>query len=245
MKKHLLAALVAALVMLTACTVTPPGETPPQTVPANTPAETSAPPAETVAENENPLLLAEFQTADIMNGYGTEKVGEYGFIRFSKADMEDITSEQLAEFCEQRYSSALNWVWIMFEDGTGIHIGPMWSAQMEYGVTDAENAAFSQIGLIRRTWDNGSPSDYVYISLEELDGLRTSLETMLEREYHAFFSLDVDFSEDSAGYSVSVLIDDENAIETVENLINDLEDPRIAEISITAMRDGKLLGTNH
>lgn len=46
MKKHMLAALVAVLVLLTACTVTPPGETPPQAAPPETPAETAAPPVE-------------------------------------------------------------------------------------------------------------------------------------------------------------------------------------------------------
>ena len=46
MKKHLLAALVAALVVLSGCTVTPPGETPQQPAPAETSAETAETPAE-------------------------------------------------------------------------------------------------------------------------------------------------------------------------------------------------------
>jgi hypothetical protein len=105
--------------------------------------------------SENLLLLADFQTADIMNGSGTEKVGQYGYISFSKTDMQTITSDQLLEFCETRYDgSDLNWVWIMFDDGTGIHIGPGYSAQMEYGTTDADTCTFSKIGAITRFTEN-------------------------------------------------------------------------------------------
>lgn len=105
----------------------------------------------TSATSENPLLQADFQTAEILNGAGTEKVGEYGYISYSKTDMEAITDDQLLEFCETRYDgSGLNWVWIMFDDGTGIHIGPGYSMQMEYGTTDAETCTFSALGAITK-----------------------------------------------------------------------------------------------
>ena len=115
------------------------------------PAESSTPVDPPALADTNPLMEAEFQIADILNGTNTEKVGEYGYIEFSKSDMEQISEDQLLEFCDQRYSgSGLNWVWIMFEDGTGIHIGPGYSAQMEYGTTDAEDRSFSAIGFITK-----------------------------------------------------------------------------------------------
>lgn len=117
--------------------------------------ESSAPVDPPAPIATNPLMEAEFQIADILNGTNMEKVGEYGYIEFSKDDMAQITEDQLLEFCDQRYSgSGLNWVWIMFEDGTGINISPVYMEQMQYGTIDVENRSFSTIGFITKFVEN-------------------------------------------------------------------------------------------
>ena len=119
------------------------------------PAESSAPSDIPAPAVSNPLMEAEFQIADILNGTNTEKVGEYGYIEFSKNDMGQISEDQLLEFCDQRYSgSGLNWVWIMFEDGTGVHIGPGYTEQMLYVTTNAEDRSYSTIGFITKMVEN-------------------------------------------------------------------------------------------
>lgn len=69
----------------------------------------------------NPLLLAEWQTAPVMNGSKTEQIGERGYIRVTKAVLKEVTNEQMVEFVEKRVKdSGLNWVSIICGDGTGI-----------------------------------------------------------------------------------------------------------------------------
>lgn len=253
-KKLLIAALflVSLLFSLTSCgwvTLTdgPQAETSsPEQDPS---AESSAPVNTSTPTVSNPLMEAEFFTADVMNGLGTEKIGEWGYIEITKSDMAAVTSDQITEFCQNKCdNSGLNWIGIIFEDGTGLHITPgSWFIQMDYGTIDVETATFSdKVGAVMpETWENGNtPAGYKYVSFEELYEIQTAVETLLDSEYSGFYSCTVDFMEDGPGYSVSLLIDDAGGVETLEALVNGLDDNRIAEIHITAMQDGKITATN-
>lgn len=215
----------------------------------NPPAESSAPVAPPAPTPANPLMEAELHTADVMNGFGTEKIGEWGYIEISKSDMSAVTGEQLTEFCQNKCDgSGLNWVGIVFDDGSGLHITPgTWFVQIDYGTIDIETAGFSdKVGAVMpETWSDGNtPTGYKYVSFEELYEIQAAIENLLDDQYGGFYSCTVDFMEDGPGYSVSLLTDNSADIETLEALVSGLGDSRIAEIHITAMQDGKITGTN-
>lgn len=249
MKKWLPVAILAtlSLVLLAGCTVTPAGSTPAASA---TPAPTPEPAVSEAVGTDNPLLLADFKTADILNGFQTEKVGELGYIEITKSEMEAVTGEQLTEFCKIRVDgSGLNWVGIVFEDGTGLHINDtIWAFVIDYGTIDIGTATFSdKIGaVVPEEWsaDGSAPVSYRYISFEGLDEVQEAVERVVSEGYDGFFSCSVDISDDETGFSVSAIVDDLDGIEPVEALINSLDDPRIVEISITAIKDGKFLGSN-
>lgn len=213
------------------------------------PTESSAPVDPPAPVSVNPLMEAKLHTADVMNGFGTEKVGEWGYIEISKSDMAAVTGEQLTEFCQNKCDgSSLNWVGIVFDDGSGLHITPgTWFIQIDYGMIDIESATFSEkVGaVIPETWSDGNtPIGYKYVSFEELYEIQAAVENLLDDQYGGFYSCTVDFMEDGLSYSVSLLTDNAADIETLEALVNSLGDSRIAEIQITAMQDGKITATN-
>lgn len=244
--------LVSMLFSLSSCgwvTITdgPPAETPGSE--QDPPAVSSAPVDPPAPISVNPLMEAELHTADVMNGFGTEKIGEWGYIEISKSDMSAVTGEQLTEFCQNKCDgSGLNWVGIVFDDGSGLHITPgTWFVQIDYGTIDIETATFSdKVGAVMpETWSDGNtPTGYKYVSFEELYEIQATVENLLNNQYGGFYSCTVDFMEDGPGYSVSLLTDNAADIETLEALVNGLDDSRIAEIHITAMQDGKITGTN-
>lgn len=209
-------------------------------------------PAQASEKTDNPLLAADFKTADILNGLNTEKIGEYGYIQISKSDMENITGDQLTEFCKTRYdNSGLNWVWIMFEDGTGIYVGPSWTVQMEYGVTDAENRAFSALGLITRIQGDGSAADqYTYVSYEDKDEIKADVEALVPDTCKgSSYSCDILTASDGSGYIVSLQIDVDTedcaeTIQTLESAVKGLGNPKISEVEIIAVEDFQIVGTN-
>lgn len=244
--------LVSMLFSLSSCgwvTITdgPPAETPGSE--QDPPAVSSAPVDPPAPISVNPLMEAELHTAGVMNGFGTEKIGEWGYIEISKSDMSAVTGEQLTEFCQNKCDgSGLNWVGIVFDDGSGLHITPgTWFVQIDYGTIDIETATFSdKVGAVMpETWSDGNtPTGYKYVSFEELYEIQATVENLLNNQYGGFYSCTVDFMEDGPGYSVSLLTDNAADIETLEALVNGLDDSRIAEIHITAMQDGKITGTN-
>ena len=244
--------LVSMLFSLSSCgwvTITdgPPAETPGSE--QDPPAVSSAPVDPPAPISVNPLMEAELHTADVMNGFGTEKIGEWGYIEISKSDMASVTGEQLTEFCQNKCDgSGLNWVGIVFDDGSSLHITPgTWFVQIDYGTIDIETATFSdKVGAVMpETWSDGNtPTGYKYVSFEELYEIQATVENLLNNQYGGFYSCTVDFMEDGPGYSVSLLTDNAADIETLEALVNGLDDSRIAEIHITAMQDGKITGTN-
>ena len=243
--------LVSMLFSLSSCgwvTITdgPPAETPGSE--QDPPAVSSAPVDPPAPISVNPLMEAELHTADVMNGFGTEKIGEWGYIEISKSDMASVTGEQLTEFCQNKCDgSGLNWVGIVFDDGSSLHITPgTWFVQIDYGTIDIETATFSdKVGAVMpETWADDTPIGYKYVSFEELYEIQATVENLLNNQYGGFYSCTVDFMEDGPGYSVSLLTDNAADIETLEALVNGLDDSRIAEIHITAMQDGKITGTN-
>lgn len=244
--------LVSVLFSLSSCgwvTITdvPPAETPGSE--QDPPAVSSSPVDPPAPVSVNPLMEAELHTADVMNGFGTEKIGEWGYIEISKSDMASVTGEQLTEFCQNKCDgSGLNWVGIVFDDGSGLHITPgTWFVQIDYGTIDIETATFSdKVGAVMpETWSDGNtPTVYKYVSFEELYEIQATVENLLNNQYGGFYSCTVDFMEDGPGYSVSLLTDNAADIETLDALVNGLDDSRIAEIHITAMQDGKITGTN-
>ena len=69
----------------------------------------------------NPLLDAEVQVNDVMNGAGTEKIGEWAEVNISKEVLKTVTNDQFTEFCTNVVdNSGYNWFTIMCDDGTGI-----------------------------------------------------------------------------------------------------------------------------
>lgn len=242
---RLLALVLSASLVLTlaGCTITDSGETPP---PVPTASEPSATPAPAV----NPLMEAAFKTADVLNGFNTEKIGEYGYIEMQKSDMEVVTADQLTEFCKNKVDgSGLNFVGIVFEDGTGLHINTSsWAVSIPYGSVDPLTGLLTDnVGAVMSaSWseDGSTPASYEYVSFEELHEIQGTVETAIGSEYSGVYFCTVDFMEDGPGFSVTVLTDNAGSIETLETLIHSLDDSRIAEISITAMQDGKVIATN-
>lgn len=95
---------------------------------------------------DNPLLLAEWQTAPVMNGFRTEQIGERGYIQITKADLKKITNEQMVEFAEERVKdSGFNWVSIVCGDGTGICFTGSDITVPSYGEIDDEGAILKAI----------------------------------------------------------------------------------------------------
>lgn len=99
----------------------------------------------------NPLMDADFETAAVMNGTGTNKIGERAYIQIEKKELTEITEEQYAEFCAERVdNSGYNWVTIIASDGTGITFAGSNSEIAEYGQVDAEGCITTAIGFINR-----------------------------------------------------------------------------------------------
>ena len=107
------------------------------------PPNTSTPDNSTLPDTPAPaavnlLMEVELHIVDVMNGFGTEKIGEWGYIEISKTDMSTVTGEQLTEFCQNKCDgSGLNWIGIVLDDGSGLHITPgAWFVQIDYGMID-------------------------------------------------------------------------------------------------------------
>lgn len=209
--------------------------TPDNSTPPDTPAPTAV----------NPLMETELHIADVMNGFGTEKIGEWGYIEISKTDMATVTGEQLTEFCQNKYDGkGLNWVGIIFEDGTGLRVGPGWKAQIDYGQIDVETVTFSDtVGTITpETWENGeTPTSYKYTSYEEMHEIQAAIEAAIPDEYKGtFYSCDVLLETDGT-YSVllSIMVnvvppESTEIIKTLEDTINSLGYDNISSIDISA-----------
>lgn len=191
-------------------------------------------------------MEAELHTADVMNGFGTEKIGEWGYIEISKSDMASVTGEQLTEFCQNKYAgSGLNWVGIIFEDGTGLRIGPGWQGSIEYGKIDIETVTFSDAAgtITPETWDasGDAPISYQYTSYEEMHEIQDAIEAAVPDEYKGtFYSCDV-LLENDGTYSVllSIMVnaippESTEVINSIEDTITGLGYENISSVDISA-----------
>ena len=134
MKKRLLVLITALLVLLAACGST--NETKSQE------SETTL----TQNTSDNPLISADFKTADVKSGSG-DILGQRGYINLSKSDLKTITNEQLVDFANEKVAgSGLNWVAIICEDGTGICFSGSIKEIASYGKLDSEGALLSAEG---------------------------------------------------------------------------------------------------
>lgn len=116
---------------------------------ADTPAE---PLAAVVAQKEavegNPLLALTVETRPVMNGPRTERIGTWAFVEITKAEMEDVTGQQLHDFLEGIAAEGYNWFNVFFDDGTGLYA--IMPGFVEYGTVDRETG-----GTVEPTGDAG------------------------------------------------------------------------------------------
>lgn len=72
-------------------------------------------------KTSNILMSAKVKTADVKNGTDTEVIGRRAYIEVKKADFENISMEDFAEFATERVKdSGYNWYSIICDDGTGV-----------------------------------------------------------------------------------------------------------------------------
>lgn len=126
----------------------PPAETKQPEQAASDPADAQQP-APVEKETQNPLLRAEFSTADVKSGIGNNIIGKRGYVKINKETLKTITHEQFTEFANTKVAdSGLNWVSIICEDGTGICFTGSMSYVADYGTLDEEGGITKQIGVI-------------------------------------------------------------------------------------------------
>lgn len=123
--------------------------------PENQAVDTEKPETDPETVSGNPLMAAELQVEDVMNGTRTEKIGEYAYIRVSLETMKNITMEQYAEFCSQVVKdSGYNWVTIDFGNGNGIQFQGSIPSIASYGSLDTERCIVETVGTIMMTGDD-------------------------------------------------------------------------------------------
>ncbi len=114
-----------------------------------TPQEAKTELEEAKSESDNPLMNVEIRIADVMNGTGSEKLGEWAEIQIGKETLKGITQEQFAEFCNEVVKdSGYNWFTISCEDGTGIQFAGSISYVSTYGNLDKEGCIAESIGTV-------------------------------------------------------------------------------------------------
>jgi len=107
------------------------------------------------AETGNPLMDAELYVEDVLNGNGTEKIGEYAYIVINNDLIETLTMEQYDEFCDEVVAdSGYNWVSIRFYNGTGLVFQGSIPSIATYGKLDTSNTIEEVIGTVMSTEEN-------------------------------------------------------------------------------------------
>lgn len=106
-------------------------------------------------DTENPLMAAELYVEDVLNGNGTEKIGEYAYIVINNDLIETLTMEQYDEFCDEIVAdSGYNWVSIRFYNGTGLVFQGSIPSVATYGKLDTSNRIEEVIGTVMSTEEN-------------------------------------------------------------------------------------------
>ncbi len=111
------------------------------------------------AVHKNPLTQAKVKTADVMNGSGTDKIGERAYIEISKEDLQNVTQEDFKEFAETIVKdSGYNYFTVICNDGTGVFFGGSEIIIVSYGKLNDEGMLEEAAGDILLQ-DNG---EYIY-----------------------------------------------------------------------------------
>ena len=111
------------------------------------------------AVHKNPLTQAKVKTADVMNGFGTDKIGERAYIEISKEDLQNITQEDFKEFADTVVKdSGYNYFTVICNDGTGVFFGGSGIVIVSYGKLNDEGMLEETVGDILLQ-DNG---EYIY-----------------------------------------------------------------------------------
>ena len=111
------------------------------------------------AVHKNPLTQAKVKTAEVMNGSGTEKIGERAYIEISKEDLQNITQEDFKEFADTVVKdSGYNYFTVICDDGTGVFFGGSGIIIVSYGKLNDEGMLEETVGDILLQ-DNG---EYIY-----------------------------------------------------------------------------------
>lgn len=78
-------------------------------------------PSATPSSTGNILLDSELIVQDVMNGTGTEVIGQSAHVKISSEQLKNLTSDSLVEFAETRVKdSGYNWVSIVADGRDGI-----------------------------------------------------------------------------------------------------------------------------
>ena len=111
------------------------------------------------AVHKNPLTQAKVKTADVMNGFGTDKIGERAYIEISKEDLQNVTQEDFKEFADTVVKdSGYNYFTVICNDGTGVFFGGSGIVIVSYGKLNDEGMLEETVGDILLQ-DNG---EYIY-----------------------------------------------------------------------------------
>ena len=93
---------------------------------------------------------------DVKTGSG-DKIGEYAYIRITKAQLQAITEENYKEFVETVVKdSGYNWVAILCDDGTGICFPGSMYYVGTYGKQDTDGSILEDYGAITLDENGGS-----------------------------------------------------------------------------------------
>ena len=96
----------------------------------------------------NVLMDYDLTVKDVKTGSG-DKIGEYAYIRITKAQLQAITEENYKEFVETVVKdSGYNWVAILCDDGTGICFPGSMYYVGTYGKQDTDGSILEDYGTI-------------------------------------------------------------------------------------------------
>lgn len=96
----------------------------------------------------NVLMDYDLTVKDVKTGSG-DKIGEYAYIRITKAQLQAITEENYKEFVETVVKdSSYNWVAILCDDGTGICFPGSMYYVGTYGKQDTDGSILEDYGAI-------------------------------------------------------------------------------------------------
>ena len=111
------------------------------------------------AVHKNPLTQAKVKTAEVMNGSGTEEIGERAYIEIGKEDLQNVTQEDFKEFADTVVKdSGYNYFTVICDDGTGVFFGGSGIIIVSYGKLNDEGMLEETVGDILLQ-DNG---EYIY-----------------------------------------------------------------------------------